>query len=1027
MNDNTFPEKRSYKLTDSSYFLPYSLYGNILIETDIKTAIVDEQHSELWYETLHGQGTAKFKDFLYKGNINFGILDSRIYPLHGTQYTESESEITFNDGTIYKGTIHNNVIDGKGTFTFPTGSTYDGEVKNGLRDGYGVYTCSKKKISYEGEWKAGMKHGKGKLIKPTMIYEGDWNNGVINGYGKIRWVESNNYYCGDIKKALLDGNGYLIWNGVNEKYCGQWKDNLQNGIGMHTWFEPKGELKLLRNRYVGYWKNGKRNGYGVFYYANGGKYEGYWENDKKNGFGVIENLDRSLIMGIFENDRLVDEIKGSDIESSWVVVGVNVMLNDNNIKHNNESKLLNVIRNTNNDKNVYAKRGSISKEGGYDKIKTLLKQKSIFKNVIGGASLLTTDTNNNNNGGNNTNTAKENESNNNSNNNSTLRRHSIIKSNSQQQLNTPQKALSPIELKRMQIIKNLDSTKIYVDFSDLELYDNKFTSMLKELDNILLRNLTDITHWYQLLASHSDYKDNDLYSSIVTTNNDNIISKTISSLTPMVNNIINTLYHNDKFERNELIAIQENVIVNNDYSFCMELKDLWKFLRDLTCLSNYDFTLAEIDRYFFNSERNYYEMFYIPDHMITMFIEGNADTNANTNVSKDIYEYIYNKVSKEKFNFDCKYFKASKGHITTINTPTTTITGNDVHLGKNIHNKNQVILLKHFYEVLIRIAYFKPLNDNTTTNNNNNNNNQCISLEDKLKDMFTYLKPIMRAKRKSLNFSKGEGSSISSHSMMGESLLETFLTQYETKYSSIFNTIYALSTSTPSFTDKTITYEYLYTHYLMRIDNNDFKRPICKKSLYCEFILSITSKQVYMNTATTSNAGGTNMNSSKRSGIFQVNKDENLKRVNKLFAMKNEPNWKRYMKVLHSEMICFEFCELMFHLSRRYFITTKTKEESNYNDIVNFMEDAIVKEKEKIKVRKDKIIGRNEYVFPKLKVHGKIEENEKRKLEKELEMQRKEKERKRYMRERNCLQNEDTNMFKEESEEEQSEEEESEN
>ena len=1000
MNDNNFPEKRSYKLTDSSYFLPYSLYGNILIETDIKTAIVDEQYSELWYETLHGQGIAKFKNFIYKGNINFGILDSRIYSLHGTHYTESESEITFNDGTFYKGTIHNNIIDGKGMFTFPTGAIYEGEVKNGLRDGYGTYTCERKKISYEGEWKEGLKHGKGKLIKPTMIYDGEWNKGVINGNGKIRWVESNNYYCGDIKKALLDGNGFLIWNGVNEKYCGQWKDNLQNGIGMHTWFEPKGELKLLRNRYVGYWKNGKRNGYGVFYYANGGKYEGYWENDKKNGFGVIENLDRSLLAGIFENDRLVEEIKVSDIESSWVVVGMNIMLNDKT-KCNNESKPSN------------GERGSISKkESGYDKMKTILKRKSIFKNVMGG-SLINTDTNN-------TNTAKENDVKNNSNVSSTVKRNSIIKSNSLQQLNTnhkptnglsesPQKVLSPLELKRLQIVRNLDSKKIYVDFSDLKLYDIKFTSMLKELDNILLRNLTDITHWYQMIANHSDYKDNDLYSSIATTN-DNIITKTISSLAPMVNNIINTLYHNDKFEKNELIAIQENIIVNNDYSFCMELKDLWKFLRDLTCLSNYDFTIAEIDRYFFNSDRNYYEMFYIPDNMITAFIEGNA------NASKDIYEYIYNKVSKEQFNFDCKYFKASKGFIQTINNPTNT---NNIHLGKNIHNKNQVILLKHFYEVLIRIAYFKPLNDNK----------QFIPLEDKLKDMFTYLKPIMRTKRKSLNFSKGDASSVSSHSMMGdskkqsiESLLETFITQYETKYTSIFNTIYSLSTSTPSFTDRTITYDYLYTHYLMRIDNEDFKRPICKKSLYCEFILSITSKQVHASTA--SNVANTNMNNSKRSGIFQANKDENLKRVNKLFAMKNEPTWKRYMKVLNSEMICFEFCELMFHLSRRYFITTKIKEENNYNDIVNFMEEAIVKEKEKMKIRKDKIVGRNEYVFPKLKVHVKIEEIEKRNLEKELEMQRKEKERKRYIRERNCLQNEDINMYKEESEEEQSEEEE---
>ena len=43
---------------------------------------------------------------------------------------------------------------------------------------------------------------------------------------------------------------------------GEWSNNLQHGKGIHVWYEPKGELKALRNRYIGEWQNGIRNGYG---------------------------------------------------------------------------------------------------------------------------------------------------------------------------------------------------------------------------------------------------------------------------------------------------------------------------------------------------------------------------------------------------------------------------------------------------------------------------------------------------------------------------------------------------------------------------------------------------------------------------------------------------------------------------------------------------------------------------------------------------------------------------------------------
>ncbi len=98
----------------------------------------------------------------------------------------------------------------------------------------------------------------------------------------------------------------MVWYDTAEKYIGQWSENLQNGFGVHIWYEPKGELKYLRNRYVGEWFNGKRNGYGVFFYSNGGKYEGMWADDYKDGFGVLTFQNGSQYIGKFQNDRMVE-------------------------------------------------------------------------------------------------------------------------------------------------------------------------------------------------------------------------------------------------------------------------------------------------------------------------------------------------------------------------------------------------------------------------------------------------------------------------------------------------------------------------------------------------------------------------------------------------------------------------------------------------------------------------------------------------------------------------------------------------
>ena len=201
---------QSKKLKNDMDFIPFNLLINtILKETDIKKEIVEEEYSELFYETLNGFGTAVFENLKYKGNLKNGILDSRMEKkknkiedktnaqnndilfenyneFNNMDNIETTSELYFEDGTIYKGTIHNNIIEGYGTFFFPTGSKYTGELKKGLRDGKGIYENKNSNIYYEGEWKNSLKHGKGILKKENMIYDGEWEKGIINGYGNIK-------------------------------------------------------------------------------------------------------------------------------------------------------------------------------------------------------------------------------------------------------------------------------------------------------------------------------------------------------------------------------------------------------------------------------------------------------------------------------------------------------------------------------------------------------------------------------------------------------------------------------------------------------------------------------------------------------------------------------------------------------------------------------------------------------------------------------------------------------------------------
>ena len=147
--------------------------------------------------------------------------------------------------------------------SFPNGDRYDGEILDNVPHGQGAYYWYNAGVTYKGDWRRGIREGKGKIDFPN-----------------------------------------------NEFYDGTFRNNAFNGFG--TYFFQNG------NKYVGEWKNGIEDGKGVFYFSSGEKYEGRFQN------GVYLGNSKDYFSEADENNKL-DESKNyemvfSTVENKYVPV-----------------------------------------------------------------------------------------------------------------------------------------------------------------------------------------------------------------------------------------------------------------------------------------------------------------------------------------------------------------------------------------------------------------------------------------------------------------------------------------------------------------------------------------------------------------------------------------------------------------------------------------------------------------------------------------------------------------------------------
>jgi hypothetical protein len=234
-------------------------------------------------------------------------------PLPGREISPGVRELTFADGSIYRGAMRGAVLHGKGEYVSKS-YKYDGEWNDGLKQGEGTYMWEngdryaghfsadrpdgKGKYqfangdSYEGDVQSGVISGRGAYTsKNGDVFEGSFQNGKPHGVGVYRFA-SGDRYEGEMVGGTMQGKGrYVSKNG--DRVEGPFAGGRPQGKG--TYYFSNGD------RYEGELHGGALTGQGTYFYSSGMKYEGEMRQGQPQGKGTFWFLDGTRFEGDFEN------------------------------------------------------------------------------------------------------------------------------------------------------------------------------------------------------------------------------------------------------------------------------------------------------------------------------------------------------------------------------------------------------------------------------------------------------------------------------------------------------------------------------------------------------------------------------------------------------------------------------------------------------------------------------------------------------------------------------------------------------
>lgn len=206
-------------------------------------------------------------------------------------------EITFADGSSYKGPTLNGKMHGEGVLTWKSGSTYKGGFVNGQFHGKGILLLVNGD-RYAGSFVHGKREGEGLLTtaKGDTI-KGSFINDKLNGFA-IHTFPNGDRYKGQFVNDRKEGECTLTYaNG--DVYVGSYGNDQYQGYGELT--------NTNGSQYKGSFLNGKKHGNGTWIFSQNThdkktKYSGQLKEDQRNGRGTLDFKNGDCYVGeFFEN------------------------------------------------------------------------------------------------------------------------------------------------------------------------------------------------------------------------------------------------------------------------------------------------------------------------------------------------------------------------------------------------------------------------------------------------------------------------------------------------------------------------------------------------------------------------------------------------------------------------------------------------------------------------------------------------------------------------------------------------------
>ena len=220
--------------------------------------------------SLHGKGEYVSKAFKYEGEFSEGLK-------------QGEGTYVWENGDRYQGRFASDRPDGRGKYQFANGDAYDGEVKLGVIAGRGSYT-SKNGDVFDGSFSSGKPHGVGVYrYSSGDRYEGEMDMGRPHGRGRYHSKNGDRF-----EVAFVDGKPQgkgVYYFSSGDRYEGDIQGGALTGQG--TYFHASGP------KYEGDMLLGQPQGKGVFWFQDGSRFEGTFENGLSRAKGEIVRADNT--------------------------------------------------------------------------------------------------------------------------------------------------------------------------------------------------------------------------------------------------------------------------------------------------------------------------------------------------------------------------------------------------------------------------------------------------------------------------------------------------------------------------------------------------------------------------------------------------------------------------------------------------------------------------------------------------------------------------------------------------------------